>query len=151
MWVYKEKWICMTTCFFFIGQIDKKAGPTTTSISPLHVSFAVLFTTQEYTQRSPGGPRWMWAEIQWAHYVVKSIVSHHSFPWVAFVFVNVYIEQLGGSKTCVWFRMPLELHPSFSWMKAKALFFWKMLIIKDTGENISAPYWSKLYQAKINK
>lgn len=49
------------------------------------VSFAILFTTQEYTHQSPGGARWMRAEIQWAHYAVKSIVSHHGFPWVAFV------------------------------------------------------------------
>lgn len=28
------------------------------------VSFAILFTTQEYTHQSPGGARWMRAEIQ---------------------------------------------------------------------------------------
>lgn len=75
---------------FLLGEGEKIQGPPTpTTVSPPFIyffaSFAILFTTQEYTHQSPGGASWMRAEIQCAHYAVKSIVSHHSFSWVAFV------------------------------------------------------------------
>lgn len=88
VWRYKEKWIGTTSCFY--SEREKKHEPATpTTASPpflyFFASFAILFTTQEYTHQSPGGASWMRAEIQCAHYAVKSIVSHHSLSWVAFV------------------------------------------------------------------
>ena len=86
MWMYKEEWIGTTSCFH--SERETKTSPPTTVSPPFlyfFASFAILFTTQEYTHRSPGGAGWMRAEIQCAHYAVKSILSHHSFPWVAFV------------------------------------------------------------------
>lgn len=87
VWMYKGKWIGTTSCFY--SKRVKKHEPTTpnTASPSLYFfgSFAILFTTQEYTHQSPGGASWMRAEIQCTHYAVKSIVSHCSFPWVAFV------------------------------------------------------------------
>lgn len=87
VWMYKGKWIG-TTSSFYSKRVKKHEPTTPNSAFPFLYffgSFAILFTTQEYTHQSPGGASWMRAEIQCTHYAVKSIVSHCSFPWVAFV------------------------------------------------------------------
>lgn len=54
--MYKEKQIGTTSCFYF--RIHELTTPDAVPPFPYYFgSFAVLFTTQEYTQQSPGGAR----------------------------------------------------------------------------------------------
>lgn len=92
--------------------------PQTQTVIPpflyFFASFAILFTTQEYTHQSPGGASWMRAEILSTHYTVKCIVFHHSFRWVVFVlFKCLHGTAWGLQDRCMVQKCCLSTIPLF--------------------------------------
>jgi len=107
---------------------DKTCPPIPHSFSPrfldFFASFAILFTTQEYTHQAPGGADCMRAEIQCAHYAIKSIVSHHSFLWVVFRVIQMFTWNiLGASRQMYDPRKRPQNNPSFPRMEVMTPFW----------------------------
>ena len=130
MWIHFCEWIKNYGLVPLVAFTRKKETkyarlPTPTSVSPpflyFFASFAILFTTQEYTHQSPGGASWMRAEIRSEHYAVKSIVPHHSFPWVAFLLFKCLQKSLGASRQMYGPRN-LPQNTYFPWMEVMTPF-----------------------------
>lgn len=87
-------------------------------------SFAILFTTQEYTHQSPGGASWMRAEIQCAHYAVKKHCFSPQFSLTCFVlFKCLHGTARGLEDRCMVQEYRLSTILLFPWMKVMTPFW----------------------------